>query len=68
MHNIYCQRCWLILENIETIFEKFEMRLCSGVFCSDACFYTGKLHLALLIVQHITYSSSVPCVKARCFD
>jgi len=36
---IYCQGCWLILEDIETIFlKKTDMWLCSGVFFNDDCF------------------------------
>jgi len=36
---IYCQRCWLISENIGIIFfEKIDMWLCSGAFCNLVLF------------------------------
>ena len=41
MLNIYCQRCWLILEDIKTIFfNNVWLCRCSGDFCkcNDACF------------------------------
>jgi len=41
MLKIYCERCWLILEDIEIIFlKKNDMWLCSGAFCkcNGACF------------------------------
>jgi len=61
MFKICCERCWLVLEDIEIIFlNKIDMCLCSGAFCkyNDACFthviLIFTLNIATFIVCHVS--------------
>jgi len=56
MFKIYCERCWLIIEDIEIILlEKIDMLLCSGALCkcNDVENHTCNFDLALLITQRM---------------